>query len=187
MRDDCAVFWRAGGPLTVSAALGAASTRFTHGNWLALKKIFRRLAGTLLIASAPLYAQVAPVDLAYADRYHALIKELRCLVCQNESLAESNADLARDLRAEVRQMMKRGATNAQIIDFLVARYGDFVLYRPPFKPITYLLWVAPFVAAILSLLALINIIRRRGREADPPLSPQEQSRLSELLDDHRRD
>ena len=152
-----------------------------------MEKIFRQVIGALLIVSAPLCAQVAPVDQAYADRYYALIEELRCLVCQNESLAESNADLAQDLRAEVRQMMERGATNAQIIDFLVARYGDFVLYRPPFKPITYLLWIAPFVVATLGLLALIYTIRRREHQADPPLSPQERSRLRELLDDHRRD
>lgn len=188
MQDDRTILQRASAAPHVAAARSAASARFAHDYWLvSWKKIFRRVIGALLIVSAPLCAQVAPFDRAYADRYHALIEELRCLVCQNESLAESNADLAQDLRAEVRQMMESGATNAQIIDFLVARYGDFVLYRPPFKPITYLLWIAPFVAATLGLLALIYTIRRRERQADRPLSPQERSRLRELLDDHRRD
>lgn len=138
-----------------------------------------------LLTSFCVHAQ--RIDRAYADRYHELIEELRCLVCQNESLAESNADLAKDLRSEILQMMERGASNEQIIDFLVARYGDFVLYRPPFKPITYVLWVAPFGVAIIGLVTLIYGIRRRGRDADSPLSPQEQSRLSELLDDRPRD
>lgn len=141
----------------------------------------------MVLLSNLVLAQSAPIDPAHAARYHALIEELRCLVCQNESLAESNAELAQDLRAEILQMMERGASDAHIIDFLVARYGDFVLYRPPFKPITYLLWVAPFVVATLGLMALIYGIRRRGREADRPLSPQEQGRLSELLDDRPRD
>ncbi len=187
MRNDRSFSSLAGVPPMVSAVRNAASATFTHGCWLASpKKIVRWLVGAALIASSALSAQVAPVDRAYAPRYHALIEELRCLVCQNESLAESDADLAQDLRAEVRQMMERGATDAQIINFLVARYGDFVLYRPPFKPITYLLWIAPFVAVILGLVALIYIICQRDRETDAPLSSQEQSRLSELLDDHRR-
>lgn len=141
----------------------------------------------LLLLFIPPYVQGQEVDPGQAARYHALIEELRCLVCQNESLAESNADLAEDLRAEIRKMMERGATDAQIIDFLVARYGDFVLYRPPFKPNTYLLWFAPLVLAIAGLAVLGYKIRGRACQDDPPLSSQEQRRLREVLDENNRD
>jgi cytochrome c-type biogenesis protein CcmH len=140
----------------------------------------------LLLLISP-YARSQEIDPAQAERYHALIDELRCLVCQNESLAESNADLAEDLRAEIREMMRQGATDAQIIDFLVARYGDFVLYRPPFKPITYLLWFAPLVLAIAGLAVLGYKIRGRARQHDPPLSAQEQRRLREVLGENNGD
>jgi cytochrome c-type biogenesis protein CcmH len=137
-----------------------------------------------LFASLCAFAQ--PIDPAHADRYHALIEELRCLVCQNESLAESNAELAQDLRAQVREMMEQGATNEEIVDFLVARYGDFVLYRPPFKPVTYLLWIAPFLLALAGLAVLAYQIRRRAARPEPPLSSQEQRRLRDLLGDRPR-
>jgi cytochrome c-type biogenesis protein CcmH len=141
----------------------------------------------LVLLWMPLCAQSARLDPAMAERYHALLEELRCLVCQNESLNESNADLAQDLRAEIRGMMEEGATDHQIVDFLVARYGDFVLYRPPLKPITYLLWFAPFALAIIGLAALLYRIRQRAGEYEQPLSTQEQARLRELLDERKAD
>ncbi len=140
---------------------------------------------TLLLTS---WVPSAAMDAAMADRYHTLIEEFRCLVCQNESLAESDADLARDLRTEIREMLADGATDAEITDFLVARYGDFVLYRPPFKPLTYLLWIAPFVLAVAGLAALLFRIRQRANAGeDAPLSPQERRRLHDLLDDRRKE
>lgn len=140
-----------------------------------------------LLLWMPLVTQPAQMNPALADRYHALLKELRCLVCQNESLAESNADLAADLRAEIRGMMARGASDKQVIGFLVARYGDFVLYRPPFKPITYLLWFAPFALALMGLAFLIYKIRQRARVGERSLSAQEQNQLRELLRNGNKD
>jgi cytochrome c-type biogenesis protein CcmH len=99
--------------------------------------------------------------------------ELRCLVCQNQTIADSNADLALDLRSQVREMVKRGETKAQIVDYMTARYGDFVLYRPPVKGTTALLWFGPAVLLVLGVGTLIFILRRRARmapdrfEADP--------------------
>lgn len=140
-----------------------------------------------LLLWMPLVIQSAPMAPALANRYHALLEELRCLVCQNESLAESNAALATDLRAEIRGMMKRGASNKQIINFMVVRYGDFILYRPPFKPITYLLWLAPFVLAATGLTVLLYKIGQRASREERPLSAQEQNQLRKLLCDGNKD
>jgi cytochrome c-type biogenesis protein CcmH len=96
-------------------------------------------------------------------RYQALATELRCLVCQNQSLAESNAALAQDLRQIVYNMLQEGRSDAEIIDFLVARYGDFVLYRPPVKATTIVLWCAPFVLLIAALFIAVRIARKRAR------------------------
>ncbi|MBA2410034.1 MAG: cytochrome c-type biogenesis protein CcmH [Gammaproteobacteria bacterium] len=134
------------------------------------------------------WGPVAAMDAAMTERYHSLIEEFRCLVCQNESLAESDADLATDLRTEIQELLEDGASDAEITDFLVARYGDFVLYRPQFKPLTYVLWIGPFVLAAAGLATLLLRIRRRaGSEAGAPLSAQEQQRLRDLLDDSARE
>ncbi len=98
--------------------------------------------------------------------YNQLIKELRCLVCQNQNLAESNADLAQDLRRETYEMLKAGKSQQQVIEFMVARYGDFVLYRPRFKPSTYLLWLGPF----LMLLLVITLVLRHFLNSDEAVS-----------------
>jgi cytochrome c-type biogenesis protein CcmH len=141
---------------------------------------------TALLLWISVCAQSAEPGPALAERYHALLKELRCLVCQNESLNESNADLAQDLRAKIQSMMKEGATDAQIVVFLTARYGDFILYRPPVKPMTYLLWFAPFLLVVAALAALLRRIHQRARDSDHPLSPQEQRRLREVLGEGQR-
>lgn len=88
--------------------------------------------------------------------------DLRCLVCQNESLSGSHADLAKDLRREIRGMIKSGKSDAEILDFMVARYGDFVLYRPPVKPTTWLLWGGPFILLIAAVFGLLHYLRRRS-------------------------
>jgi len=116
-------------------------------------------------------------------RFKALISELRCLVCQNQSLADSDADLAHDLRLEVYEHMQHGESNKQITKFLVSRYGDFVLYNPPVQRSTYLLWYGPFVLLALGLLILLINVRRRGRQSDTGFSPEEQARLDALLGD----
>jgi cytochrome c-type biogenesis protein CcmH len=113
-------------------------------------------------------------------RYREIIAELRCLVCQNQNLADSNADLAKDLRKKTHAMILAGQSDAQIIDFMVARYGDFVRYRPPFKPSTVLLWISP---ALLLLLGLGMLWRITGRSRDT-LSPADKVRkirIRELL------
>ena len=115
------------------------------------------------------------------DRFKELIAEIRCLVCQNQSLSDSDAELAHDLRQEVYDLMQTGQENVQIIDFLVARYGDFVLYSPPVKPSTYLLWYGPFVLLAIGILFLIKTVRQRTRQIEPAFSEQEQERLKAIL------
>ena len=97
--------------------------------------------------------------------YNKLVDELRCLVCQNQNLAESDADLAQDLRRETYEMLQQGKTPQQVSEFMVARYGDFVLYRPQFKSSTYLLWLGPF----LLLVVVLVIVLRRLRAAAKPI------------------
>jgi cytochrome c-type biogenesis protein CcmH len=115
-------------------------------------------------------------------RLKHLAVELRCLVCQNQTLADSNAPLAEDLRREVREMITKGMSDREIIDFLVQRYGDFVLYRPPWKATTTLLWLGPFLLLIAGATALVLALRRRQRKlADVTLSEDEHNRVEQLL------
>lgn len=128
--------------------------------------------------------EAAPLadDEAVEKRLIVISEELRCLVCQNESLAGSRADLAQDLRREVRKLIKEGKSDQEVRDFLVSRYGDFVLYRPPVKPTTWLLWIGPFVLMAAGLVALIAYLRRRSREVkDTALSDEERRRAEALL------
>jgi len=104
-------------------------------------------------------------DRAEEVRFQNLARQLRCLVCQNKDLADSDADLAKDLRKQVFEMMRAGKSDAEIKDFLVARYNDFVLYDPPLKPGTWLLWFTPFALVALGAIALVRILRRRARAA----------------------
>jgi len=119
---------------------------------------------------------------AQEQRYMALIEGLRCLVCQNQSLADSNADLAQDLRQEVYRLMIEGDDNEGIIKYLVARYGDFVLYRPPFKSTTYLLWLAPIIFLIIGIWITIAFTRKQQFQA---LNEEEQEVADQMLnEDH---
>lgn len=125
---------------------------------------------------------MAATALAAADdpeaRYRALIDELRCLVCQNQSIAESNAPLASDLRDQVRAQIAAGRTDAEIVEFLTARYGDYVLYRPPFKARTMLLWLGPFALLLAAAGAAVFFIRRsRGTPAPPAPSAADLERV----------
>ena len=119
-----------------------------------------------------------PVD---EQRFRELIGQLRCLVCQNESLAASQAELAQDLREEVYKMMAQGQDDAQIVDFLVARYGDFVLYNPPVKPTTYPLWIGPFLLLAVAGLVLFRSVSRRARQPEDTLSPEQRRRVEAAL------
>jgi cytochrome c-type biogenesis protein CcmH len=115
-------------------------------------------------------------------RARALSAELRCLVCQNQSIAESNADLAVDLRRQINEQIAAGRTDGEIVDFMVQRYGDFVLYRPPFKAATLLLWLGPALLLLAGLWALARVLRSRARAADErPLSDEERARAARLL------
>ena len=115
-------------------------------------------------------------------RLKHLAVELRCLVCQNQTLADSNAPLAEDLRREVREMITKGMSDREIIDFLVQRYGDFVLYRPPWKATTTLLWLGPFLLLIAGATALVLALRRRQKKlVDVTLSEAEHNRVAQLL------
>jgi cytochrome c-type biogenesis protein CcmH len=119
-------------------------------------------------------------------RLQHLSEELRCLVCQNQTIADSNAELAQDLRREIRGMIKDGKSDREIIDFMVVRYGDFVLYRPPVKGITLLLWGGPVALMLLGLAALVRYLRRRAARIadDQPLSADETSRADALLNEN---
>ena len=118
---------------------------------------------------------------AEEQHFKDLIEEIRCLVCQNQSLADSDAELAHDLRAEVYDMIQAGKTDDEIISFLVARYGDFVLYKPPMKPSTYLLWFGPFVLLIIAALLLLRSIRRQQKAPVEEISGEERARLDAIL------
>jgi len=115
------------------------------------------------------------------QRIRQLEEKLRCLVCQNQTLADSNAELASDLRRQVREQVAAGRSDDQIIDYLVQRYGDFVLYEPPFKATTVLLWVGPFALLVAAALVLISILRRRRRAPEEPALGPEDKRVIERV------
>lgn len=143
--------------------------------FLALQCAFSSYAGE----AAPLAE-----DPVVEQRLIAISEELRCLVCQNESLAGSRADLAQDLRREIRTLIKAGKTDAEIMEFMVSRYGDFVRYRPPVKPITLVLWFGPFLLLIGALALLVRMVRRSQRSAKAPvLDPAQRAKAQSLLQD----
>ncbi|VAW76264.1 Cytochrome c heme lyase subunit CcmL [hydrothermal vent metagenome] len=121
------------------------------------------------------------------DRYKHLIAELRCLVCQNQSLADSDAGLAHDLRREVWELMDQGNSDTQITEFLVNRYGDFVLYSPPVKPATYILWYGPFALLAIGSLALIRTLKHRSKQTTAEFSAEERKRLQQALGSEKAD
>ncbi|HSE24796.1 MAG TPA: cytochrome c-type biogenesis protein [Pyrinomonadaceae bacterium] len=121
-------------------------------------------------------------DPALEKRLNNLSKELRCLVCQNETLADSQADLAEDLRREIREQMRAGKSDQEIINFLTQRYGQFILYRPRVTPTTYLLWFGPFVLLLAGLALLFNYIKhRRDQIEEQPLTLAQRKIAEELL------
>lgn len=115
--------------------------------------------------------------------YRELIFELRCLVCQNQNLADSNADLAIDLRRQTYEMISDGASKQDVVDYMVERYGEFVLYRPPFTASTLLLWVGPFVFLIAGMIIMIRMIKSKKQEPAADMSEEEQQKVRSLLDD----
>jgi cytochrome c-type biogenesis protein CcmH len=121
-------------------------------------------------------------DARLEAQVHSVASELRCLVCQNQTLADSNAELAQDLRREVREMLARGQSEAEVRAFMTARYGDFILYRPPLKATTVALWAGPFVLLAAGLWGLARIARNRRRVAgEAELTPEQRARVQALL------
>jgi cytochrome c-type biogenesis protein CcmH len=128
-------------------------------------------------------APVVTYDFASEEQealFNKLSNELRCLVCQNQAIADSNADLAKDLRDEIYSMLQQGKSEEEIIEFMVARYGDFVLYNPPLKPLTWLLWFGPAFALLAGFYFVIRIISRQKKAAVADMSSEEIERLKAL-------
>ncbi|KQS55311.1 cytochrome C biogenesis protein [Brevundimonas sp. Leaf363] len=154
----------------------------------------RRALLALLIAPVLLAAEPAPradqplTDPAAEARAQTLFEEVRCVVCQHESIADSPAGIAADMRQLVRSEIASGATDDQVRGDLVNRWGDYILFKPPFNPATWLLWLAPLLIVVVGGASMLGIARRRRIEPEP-LSPVEEARLAELLqyDDVRRD
>jgi len=127
-------------------------------------------------------AQSSAADPALEERVTNLSRQLRCLVCQNETLADSQADLAEDLRNQIREQMKAGKSDKEIIAFLTDRYGKFILYKPPVDPTTYLLWFGPFILLLGGLVLLFRYLKqRRALIVEQPLSADERRRVETLL------
>jgi len=143
------------------------------------------LVGVSLFSAAAVAKEAAPTaaDPVVEAKVMSISKELRCLVCQNQTIADSNAPLAVDLRREVREMVQQGMGEKEVVQFMEQRYGDFVRYRPAFKATTVLLWLGPFLLFVIALTVLYtNVLRRRRTVNDTqPLSAEEQARLTSLL------
>lgn len=153
-----------------------------------INRIFAALALGLVLYCGSLQATTTLESFSFPtpeqeQHFKKLIGGLRCLVCQNESLADSDAELAHDLRDEVYGMMKDGKSDKEIIDFLVARYGDFVLYKPPLKPSTWLIWFGPFVLLLIALLLLLRSLRRQQHVPQREISDADRRRLEQALRD----
>jgi cytochrome c-type biogenesis protein CcmH len=150
-----------------------------------MKRFLSALCAALIMlaSGAGLAKDAVPnTNPAAEPRAKRLAEELRCLVCQNQSLADSNADLAVDLRQQIREQMNAGKSDAQIREFMVQRFGDFVLYRPPFNATTALLWLGPFILLVAGVLALFAYLaRRRRKTVDTALTDEQRARAEALL------
>jgi len=151
-----------------------------------IKKLVSVLALCLLLGAGTTHAGVTLEAFKFdskAEEQHFkdLIEELRCLVCQNQSLADSDAELAHDLRAEVYDMIQAGKSDEEIVTFLVDRYGDFVLYNPPVKPSTWLIWFGPFVLLLVAAFLLLRAVRRQKSTPAHEITPEERARLDAVL------
>jgi cytochrome c-type biogenesis protein CcmH len=146
----------------------------------------RRFLAILLIGCMPLFAHASTEptmhDPVAQKRLVDLSAQLRCLVCQNQSIAESNAELAVDLRNQINEQIKAGKSDKEIVDFMVTRYGDFVLYRPPFKATTVLLWIGPIALLLLAVIVFYRALAsRRARVEERPLTDAERAEAQRML------
>lgn len=147
-------------------------------------KSFFLVIASIFILQLSYANDAAPLadDPVTEQRLISISEEMRCLVCQNESLAGSRSDLANDLRREIRTLIKEGKSDEQIRSFMVERYGDFVLYRPPVKPITWLLWIGPFVILLIGIGFLLSYLRRRNASVvAKELTAEENQKIDSLL------
>lgn len=141
------------------------------------------IAALLTLLTSAGFAAIETYEFANPQeesRYQKMIAELRCLVCQNQNLADSNAELAKDLRAKTYEMIKAGSSDSEIADFMVARYGDFVLYKPPLKTRTLLLWIGPFAILLIALIVYAMTIRKS--RSGGAVSSEERARAAKFLD-----
>lgn len=153
-----------------------------------MMRVFLLVIAGLWAGSSLADIDAYPFDsLEQEQRFRTLVEEFRCPKCQNQNLADSNAPLAKDLRQIIYTQIKANASDEQIADFLQQRYGDFVLYRPPLKASTVLLWFGPGLALLAVLAAVFMWYRRRPQAASAPLSEQEQARLRALLEQDKRE
>ena len=151
-----------------------------------MKKILIPLMWLLSSLAFAQTAQPTTADPVSNKRAVALSEELRCLVCQNQSIADSNAELAVDLRRQIREQIAQGRSDQQIVDYMVERYGDFVLYRPPLKATTLVLWMGPPLLFVIGLwLLLLYLRQRRSRVEVQPLSSEDRARAAALLGDQQ--
>lgn len=150
-----------------------------------MKRFLMFLMFVTVVSVASAKVEVRQYENAQQEqRYKHLIDELRCLVCQNQNLADSNAELAQDLRQQVYKMIMEGKDDTAILDFMVTRYGDFVLYRPPFKMRTALLWLGPFIILGLGFIVLIFFIRNRNKNRVSEMSENDRVKVNQLLNDN---
>jgi cytochrome c-type biogenesis protein CcmH len=164
----------------VGSAMGATSAAASVAKSGA--SVPSAVQATLPGVGAPVAAHAdTPMSAAVQARWDHIAAELRCLVCQNESLASSNAELAVDLRRELRGLIELGQSDADIRSFLVRRYGDFVLYKPEVKPVTWLLWFGPFALLLCALVLALRLMRRKAA-APAPLTDSERARVRQLLE-----
>src|SRR4051794_25266000 len=147
-------------------------------------------AAALVVTSAASFAKEAPpeaADPALEARMVRITSELRCLVCQNQTIADSNASLAVDLRRETREMLKQGKSDAEVVDYMTARYGDFVLYRPPLRATTLLLWFGPALLLGIGGAVLVGVLRRRSRMAADAFEPDDDDGDDDVAETAARD
>jgi cytochrome c-type biogenesis protein CcmH len=146
---------------------------------------FTALLGAALLAAACLAQAQAPAgDAAFEQRVNAIAMELRCLVCQNQTIADSNAGLAVDLKNQIREQLRAGRSEQEILAFMSERYGDFVLYRPPLKASTVLLWAGPFLILAAGLFAAVRVVRRHRAGAEVrELTEAQRLQAARLLDE----
>jgi cytochrome c-type biogenesis protein CcmH len=172
--------WRLAAALALSLGLGLQAGLLTGA--AAQTAASAAVAAAPTATPTPTLAAPLSADPALEARVMKVAEELRCLVCQNETIAASQADLAVDLRKQIRLKLQAGQSERDILDFMVARYGDFVRYRPPLNASTLMLWAGPFALLLVAGFALIlNIRKRRLAEAPQALSPEQAQRARDLL------